>query len=48
MSTPVIVILVWLAFDLLVYLFMWFETIYYKHDLPTVYKKVLDSFTEEE
>ena len=48
MSNLTIVILAWLAFDLVVYLFMWFEPIYYKHDLPTVYRKILDSFTEEE
>ncbi len=42
------IITIWLAFDALVYLFMWFETIYYRHDLPRVYHKVLEAFTEED
>lgn len=41
-------ILGWLAFDLIVYLAMWFDTAYYKYDLPTVARKIMDSFTEEE
>lgn len=48
MSTTVIVLLVWLALDLIIYIGMWLETIYYKHDLPKVYQKILESFTEEE
>ena len=41
-------ILGWLTFDLIVYLAMWFDTAYYKYDLPTVARKIMDSFTEEE
>lgn len=35
-------------FDLLVYIVMWFETIYYKKNLPAVFQKLLMAFTEEE
>lgn len=42
------IILIWLAFDIIVYLTMWFEHTYYLHDLPSKYKKVLMSFTEED
>jgi len=38
----------WLAFDLLVYIVMWFEAIYYKKNLPAVFQKLLMAFTEEE
>ena len=37
-----------LIFDLLVYIAMWFETIYYKKNLPAVFQKLLMAFTEEE
>lgn len=37
-----------LIFDLLVYIVMWFETIYYKKNLPAVFQKLLMAFTEEE
>ena len=38
----------WLIFVAIVYLLMWFDTAYYKYNLPNIYRKVLDSFTEEE
>lgn len=37
-----------LLFDLIVYVVMWFETIYYKKNLPAVFQKLLMAFTEEE
>jgi hypothetical protein len=37
-----------LLFDLIVYIVMWFETIYYKKNLPAVFQKLLMAFTEEE
>ena len=37
-----------LLFDLIVYIVMWFETIYYKKNLPAVFHKLLMAFTEEE
>ena len=42
------ILLGWLIFVLLVYIFMWFETIYYKKNLPAVFHKLLMAFTEEE
>lgn len=42
------ILLVWLAFVLIVYIVMWFETIYYKKNLPAVFQKLLMAFTEEE
>lgn len=38
----------WIIFDLVVYIAMWFETIYYKKNLPAVFQKLLMAFTEEE
>ncbi|MBQ7683269.1 MAG: hypothetical protein IJ253_08475 [Bacteroidaceae bacterium] len=38
----------WLIFVAIVYLLMWFDTAYYKYNLPSVYRKVLDTFTEED
>lgn len=38
----------WLVFDLIVYIVMWFEAIYYKKDLPAVFHKLLMAFTEED
>jgi hypothetical protein len=37
-----------LLFDLIVYIVMWFETIYYRKNLPAVFQKLLMAFTEEE
>ena len=37
-----------LVFDLLVYIAMWFETLYYRKNLPAVFQKLLMAFTEEE
>ncbi len=37
-----------LLFDLIVYIVMWFETIYYKKNLPAVFQKLLMAFTEAE
>lgn len=42
------VLLGWAAFVALVYLFMWLDNVYYRHNLPEVYQKILDTFTEEE
>ncbi len=42
------ILLAWLLFVVLVYLLMWFDTIYYKYNLPEVYRKILDTFTEED
>ena len=41
-------ILAWLVFDLIVYLAMWFDTAYYKYNLPALTRKIIESFTEEE
>ena len=38
----------WLVFDLIIYIVMWFEAIYYKKNLPAVFHKLLMAFTEEE
>lgn len=48
MSLHWILLIVWGAFVGLVYLVLWFDTIYYKHNLPKVFKKMLDAFTEED
>lgn len=38
----------WFIFVAIVYLLMWFDTAYYKYDFPTLYRRMLDTFTEEE
>ena len=38
----------WIIFLVVVYALMWFDTIYYKKDLPGVFRKLLLAFTEEE
>ena len=43
-----IALYIWLAFDALVYLFAWIDTLYYKYDFPRICRRVLDAFTEEE
>jgi hypothetical protein len=42
------ILLGWFIFDLIVYITMWFEAIYYKKNLPAVFQKLLMAFTEEE
>lgn len=42
------ILLSWFIFVLIVYIAMWFETIYYKKNLPAVFQKLLMAFTEEE
>jgi succinate-acetate transporter protein len=42
------ILLGWIIFDFIVYTVMWFETIYYKKNLPAVFRKLLLAFTEEE
>jgi len=41
-------LIVWGGFVGLVYLVLWGDAFYYRYNLPTVCKKVLDAFTEEE
>lgn len=38
----------WIIFIGVVYSYMWFDTIYYKKNLPAVFRKILLAFTEEE
>ena len=42
------ILLGWFIFNLIVYIAMWFEAIYYKKNLPAVFQKLLMAFTEEE
>ena len=42
------ILLGWIVFIILVYTIMWFDYIYYKKNLPAVFKKILMAFTEEE
>lgn len=42
------ILMCWLSFVALVYLLLWYDTVYYGLDLPKVYRKILDIFTEEE
>ena len=42
------ILLGWIIFDIIVYLVMWFDHIYYKKNLPAIFHKLLMAFTEEE
>jgi hypothetical protein len=42
------ILLGWLIFLFVVYAAMWFDTIYYKKNLPALFQKFLLAFTEEE
>lgn len=42
------ILLGWIIFIVVVYSYMWFDTIYYKKNLPAVFRKILLAFTEEE
>ena len=42
------ILLGWIIFLVVVYTAMWFDTIYYKKNLPAVFRKLLLAFTEEE
>jgi len=42
------IILGWLVFVALVYMVMYFEYAYYTKDLTSKFKRIIDTFTEEE
>lgn len=42
------ILLIWAILDVIVYAVLWFDTVYYEHDLPKLYKRILDAFTEED
>lgn len=42
------ILLGWIIFLVVIYSIMWFETFYYKKNLPVVFHKILLAFTEEE
>lgn len=42
------ILLIFLAFDAVVYFALWFDTMYYRHDLPNVCRNIIYKFTEEE
>ena len=44
----IIFLIAWGCFLFLVYMMLWGDAFYYRYNLPKMYKKVLDAFTEEE
>lgn len=48
MSIWMIIAAAWLVFDLLVYLFLWYDLNAQTLDLPGKWQKLKDSLTEEE
>lgn len=42
------IVLGWFIFITVVYILMLFDILFYKYDLPKVYRKILDAFTEED
>ena len=43
-----IALYIWLGVVALVYLFACLDTMYYQYDVPRIYMRVLDAFTEAE
>lgn len=43
-----IFLIAWCVFVALVFLVLWGDYIYYKHNIPKLCRKVLDAFTEED
>lgn len=48
MSIWLIIAIGWLLFDLLVYLYLWYDLHATSLDLPSKWQKLKDSLTEEE
>ena len=42
------ILLGWIILLVVVYCVMWFDIIYYKKNLPGIFRKLLLAFTEEE
>lgn len=42
------IVLGWVAFVAVVYALVWFDHVYYRRDLPRKFRRVMESFTEEE
>ena len=42
-----LLLIIWLLFIALVYIAMWVDHVYYKYNLPQVFRKLTDAFTEE-
>lgn len=47
MSAGLIFLIAWGAFVALVLVALYVDTAYYKYNLPKVYRKVINAFTEE-
>lgn len=37
----------WLIFDLLVFIWAWWDNLYYSHDMKNKFKRLKETFTEE-
>lgn len=37
----------WLAFDLVIYIWAWYDNFYYSHDLKNKFRKLKELITEE-
>ena len=48
MSRTLFFLIIWGILVALIYLMLWGDYIYYKHNIPKFCRKVLDAFTEEE
>lgn len=42
------IFLILLAFDTVVFIALWFDTMYYRHNLPSMCRNIIDKFMEEE
>ena len=48
MLNCIIVLCVCLSFVSLVYLYVFFDSFYYKYNFPRICRRILDAFTEED
>ncbi|GEM_PF-2910922 len=37
----------WIAFDAIIYIWMWFDNAYYRCNFPKKFNRILNAFTEE-
>ena len=42
------ILLGWFAFLLVVYAFMWIDHLYYRYNMPTAFRRIVNTLTEED
>lgn len=47
MDTRTWALIVWLAFDIVVFAWAWWDDFYYSHNVKGMFKRIKDAITEE-